>query len=70
MKLFFQMSVQTEGKRIAFLEWESIDLSYKLSVTCGGNVNYYKNGYHPISTRGNREHPGNFENKSVSFPFN
>ena len=25
---------QTEGKRKAFLEWKSIDLSFKLSHTC------------------------------------
>ena len=52
-----QMSVQvyyipgqTEGKKKAF--W-SIDLSSKLSITCGGNVNYYKSVHHPIfiSTR-------------------
>ena len=35
-------------------------LSYKLSLTCGGNVNYYKIIHHPIPTHGNREHPGNF----------
>ena len=29
---------QTEGKRKAFLEWKSIDLSYELSLTCRGNV--------------------------------
>ena len=29
---------QTEGRRKAFLEWTSIDLSSKLSLTCGGNV--------------------------------
>ena len=49
---------------------ESIALSYKLSLTCGGNVNYYKSVHHPIPTRGNMEHPGNFQNKSVSSPFN
>ena len=37
-----------------------------LSLTCGGNVNYYKSVHHPIRTRGNREHRGNFQNKSVS----
>ena len=33
---------QTEGRRKAFLEQPRIDLSSKLSLTCGGNVNYYK----------------------------
>ena len=41
---------QTEGRRKAFLEWTSIDLSSKLSLTCGGNVNYYKNVHHPFPT--------------------
>ena len=75
--LFFQMSVQvysasgqTEGIRKALWKWKSIDLSNKLSLTCGGNVSYYKSVHHPIPTRGNREHPGNFQNKSVSSPFN
>ena len=40
-----------------------------LSLTCGGNVNYYKSVHHPIPTRENREHPGNFQNKSVSSAF-
>ena len=61
---------QTEGRRKALLEWKSIDLSYELSLTCGGNVNYYKSVHHPIPTCGNREHSGNFQNKSVSSPFN
>ena len=60
---------QTKGRRKAFLEWKSIDLSYKLSLTCGCNVNYYKSIHHPIPTCGNREHPGNFQNKSVSSLF-
>ena len=61
---------QTEGRRKALLEWKSIDLSYELSLTCGGNVNYYKSVHHPIPTRENREHPDNFQNKSVSSAFN
>ena len=54
-KLFFQMSAQvysvprqTEGRRKTFLEWTSIDLSSELSLTCGGNVNYYKSVHHTI----------------------
>ena len=37
--------------------------------TCGGNVNY-KSVHQPIPTRENREHPGNFQNESVSSAFN
>ena len=62
-KIFFQMSVrvysvpgQNEGRRKAFLEWKSIDLSSKLSLTCGGYFNCYKSVHHPIPTRGNKEH--------------
>ena len=39
---------QTEGGRNTFLEWTSIILSSKLSLTCGSNVNYYKSVDHPI----------------------
>ena len=59
---------QTKGRRKAFLEWKSIDLSF-LHVTCWGNVNYYKSVHHPIPTHENREHAGNFQNKSVSSAF-
>ena len=41
---------QTEGGREVFLEWTSIYLSSKLSLTCGGNVNYYKSVHHSIPT--------------------
>ena len=34
-----------------------------------GNVNYYKSVHHPIPTLGNREHLGNFQNKSVNSTF-
>ena len=75
-KVFSQMSAQvysvpdqTEGRRRAFLERKSIDLSYKLSLTCGDNVNYYKSVHHLIPTRENKEHLGNFQNKSVSSAF-
>ena len=61
---------QTEGRRKVLLEWKSIGLSYELSLTCEGNVNYYKSVHHPIPTHENREHPGNFQNKSVSSVFN
>ena len=76
-KLFFQMSFQaysvpdkTEWKRKVFLEQTIIDLSSELSLKCGGNVNYYKSVRHTIPNCGNKEHPGNFQNKSVSSPFN
>ena len=48
------------GRSKAFLGWKSLSLSYKLSLTCGGNVNSYKNVHYPILTRGSREHPDNF----------
>ena len=80
-KLFFQMSIQvysipyqTDGRtckrRKASLEWK-INLCSKLSLTCGSNVNYYKNVHHPITTCGNsRKHPGNTYNISESSLFN
>ena len=50
-KLFFQMSTPlSEVRGKAFLEWTSIDLSSKLFLTYGGNVNYYKSVHHPIPT--------------------
>ena len=61
---------QTEGRRKAFLEWKSIDLSHKRSLTCVGNVNYYKSVNLPIpTTRANMKRPGTFQNKLVSSPF-
>ena len=44
--------------------------SYELYLSCRGNVNHYKSVHQPIPTRENREHPGNFQNKSVSSAFN
>ena len=41
---------QTEVRRKAFLEWASIELFSKLSLTCGGNIDYYKSVHHPIPT--------------------
>ena len=41
---------QTEGRRKTFLEWTNIDLSSELSLTCGGNGNYYKSVHHTIPT--------------------
>ena len=66
----YSLSGQTEGRRKAFLEWRNIDLPYERSLTCWGYVNCYKSVHHPIPTREKREHPGNFQNKSVSSAFN
>ena len=46
----FFVSSQTEGKRKVFLEWTSIELSSKLSFTCGVNINYYKSVRHHVLT--------------------
>ena len=48
-KLFFPWPNWRE-KRKAFLEWTSIDLFSKLSLTCRGYVNYYKSAHHAIPT--------------------
>ena len=58
---------QTEGRMKAFLEWKSIDLSYHLSLISGGNVSYYESVHHLIPTHENREHHGNFQNRSYWF---
>ena len=60
---------QTEVKRKACFEWKNIDLSYERSLTCGANVNYHKTVHYLIPTRENREHPSDFQNKSVSSAF-
>ena len=52
---------QTEERMNAFLEGKSIDLSSEQSL---------KSVHHPILTRENNEHPGNFQNKSVNSAFN
>ena len=41
---------QTEARRKTSLEWTRINVSSKLSLTFGRNVNYYKNVHHPIPT--------------------
>ena len=61
-------SCQTEGRKKVFLQWTSIDLSSKLSLSCWGNVNCYKSVHHPVPTYENRENPVNFQKKSVSSP--
>ena len=50
--------------------WKSVDLSFEHSLTCGDNINYYKCVHHPIPAHKNREHPGDFHNKLVSYAFN
>ena len=56
-------------------------LFYRVNVNYSQNVQitvytlpvweyYYKSVHQPIPTRENREHPGNFQNKSVSSAFN
>ena len=42
---------QTEGSTTTFVELTTIDLSSKLSLTCEGNVNYYKSVHHAIPTQ-------------------
>ena len=69
-KYLYSVPGQTEGRSKTFLERKSIDLQLIPSLTCGGNVNYYKSVHQPIPTRENKEHPGNFQNKSVSSTFN
>ena len=54
------VSDQTEGKRKILFEWKGIDLSYEVSFTFGVHINSYESVHHPIPTRENREHPGNF----------
>ena len=58
---------QIEGRKKAFLEWKSIDLSHEL--TRESNV-HYKSVHQPITTCENREHRGNFQNELVSSAFN
>ena len=41
-----------------------------LSLGGGPNVKYHKSAHRPFPTQGNREHRGNFQNKSVRSPFN
>ena len=61
---------QTKRRSKIFLELKSIDLSHELFLTCGDSVNYYKRVHQLIPTRESREHPGNFQSKSVSSDFN
>ena len=44
----YSVPCQTKGRRNIFLEWAVIDLSSKLSVTCGDNVNYYESVHYSI----------------------
>ena len=58
----YSVSGQTERRRKVFLTWKSIKLSFKLSLTCVGNVNYDKSVHHPIHT-----HPVEIENTLAVF---
>ena len=49
---------------------KNIDIFHELSLICGGNFNYYKSAHQHVSTREDRKHTGNFQNKSVSSAFN
>ena len=78
-KFFFQTSAQiysvpgeTEGRRRPSLEWTSIDLSSKLPLTCGGNVNCYKSVHHPSPTLpvGIGNTLGIFKTNQLRSPFN
>ena len=46
----YSLPGQGEERRKAFLEWTSIDVSSKLCLTCGGNVNYYRSVHHLVPT--------------------
>ena len=65
----YSVPSKTKGRRKALLEWKSIELPNELSLTCGDNAKYYKSVHHPISSPDNKEHPANFQNKSVSSAF-
>ena len=53
------------------MKCKSINVSYKLSLTCGGNINYVSNAnyvniksvHHSFPTHENREQPRNVQNK-------
>ena len=68
----YSVSGQTEGRKKVFLEWTSINLSSKLSLTFGGNVNYHKSVHHPIPTLpvGIRNTQEIFKTNQNSSPFN
>ena len=68
MPKYILFLVKLKGEKKAILQWKSINLSFELSLTCGDNVNYYKNAHYPIPTH--EKHPSNFQNKSVSSAFN
>ena len=51
--ILFLVKLKGEGvpfNLLTYLEWTGIDLSSKLSLTCGGNVNFYKSVHHPVPT--------------------
>ena len=44
------MSAKRSEREGLFEVDKQTDLSSKLSLTCGGNVNYYKSVHHPLPT--------------------
>ena len=42
--------VKLKEEKKTFLEWTSINLTSKVSLTYGGNVSYYKNVHHVLPT--------------------
>ena len=62
---------KTERRRKVLSEWASINLSSKLSLTCGYNSNYYKSVHHSIPTLpdGKWKYSGGVQNKSACSPF-
>ena len=61
----YSVPCQTEGRKKTFLECKSTDLSLNYLIHVG-TMTIIISAHHPIATRGNRENPGNVQNKSVS----
>ena len=50
--MLFMAKLKGEGR----IFWNGKAHTYPINcLTCGGNVNYYKNVHHPIPFHGNRE---------------
>ena len=63
----YSMPGQSETEDLFGME-NHILILWAISYTWG-NVNYYKSAHHPIPTRENRKHLGNFQNELVSSAF-
>ena len=62
--------VKLKWEERPFWRWTSIDVSSKLSLACGGNVNYYQSVHHPFhyySVCGNREQQFSKQVSKLSF---